>query len=246
MQCCALYIVPSNNCTQQYRILEMQHRILCSAFIPTVSRTCVPTVHRTAAVSRRLSSFARRSPLARPRVRALCARTTHVIAMTGDAPASAVAESPAEMEPKITYLTDYKKPNYLVDEVRLEFDLDDTGLDTKVYSTLTVHADCPAGTPLVLDGEKLELISGSLKVDGSVLPSTSYIIDGDSKTLTIVADALPVPGTPFKLETAVRIAPAKNTALEGLYMSSGNYCTQCEGKLTIPTLALGSYCCEIY
>ena len=32
----------------------------------------------------------------------------------------------------------------------------------------------------------------------------------------------------FTLEIVTQIAPADNTALEGLYMSGGNYCTQCE------------------
>lgn len=149
--------------------------------------------------------------------------------MATDASAAAVATASIEAQPKLIYLKDYKKPNYLVDEIRLEFDLDDAGLDTKVYSTMAVRADCPAGTPLVLDGEKLELLPDSLKIDGSVLPLAKYTVDPVSKTLAIEPDALPTPGTLFKLETAVRIVPAKNTALEGLYMSSGTYCTQCEG-----------------
>ena len=32
------------------------------------------------------------------------------------------------------------------------------------------------------------------------------------------------------LETRVRIHPERNTALEGLYLSSGNFCTQCEAE----------------
>ncbi|MES2143921.1 MAG: aminopeptidase N, partial [Pseudomonadota bacterium] len=35
---------------------------------------------------------------------------------------------------------------------------------------------------------------------------------------------------PFTLETEVEISPAGNTALEGLYMSRGMYCTQCEAE----------------
>ena len=52
-----------------------------------------------------------------------------------------------------------------------------------------------------------------------------------------------VPNRPFVLEAEVEIAPAANTALEGLYMSDGMYCTQCEAEgfarspitLTAPT-----------
>ncbi|CAN0582072.1 unnamed protein product, partial [Ectocarpus sp. 12 AP-2014] len=39
-----------------------------------------------------------------------------------------------------------------------------------------------------------------------------------------------VPDGPFLWECEVEIAPADNTALEGLYMSSGMYCTQCEAE----------------
>ncbi|MCI5146405.1 MAG: aminopeptidase N [Candidatus Electrothrix sp. AR3] len=34
----------------------------------------------------------------------------------------------------------------------------------------------------------------------------------------------------FELEIETRINPKNNTALEGLYLSSGNYCTQCEAE----------------
>ena len=36
--------------------------------------------------------------------------------------------------------------------------------------------------------------------------------------------------TVYVIKTLVEIDPAKNTALEGLYLSSGNYCTQCEAE----------------
>jgi len=39
-----------------------------------------------------------------------------------------------------------------------------------------------------------------------------------------------VPDGPFTWEAEVEIAPEANTALEGLYMSRGMYCTQCEAE----------------
>ncbi len=39
-----------------------------------------------------------------------------------------------------------------------------------------------------------------------------------------------MPDTPFVWEAEVEIDPAANTALEGLYMSNGMYCTQCEAQ----------------
>jgi len=39
-----------------------------------------------------------------------------------------------------------------------------------------------------------------------------------------------VPDAPFVWEAEVAISPQTNTALEGLYMSNGMYCTQCEAE----------------
>src|SRR5690606_9484501 len=69
-----------------------------------------------------------------------------------------------------------------------------------------------------LHGEDLRLISA--RIDGQpVSPQVS------AKGLTCT-----VPATPFLWEAEVEIAPAANTALEGLYMSKGMYCTQCEAE----------------
>lgn len=130
--------------------------------------------------------------------------------------------------PVIKYLKDYKKPTYLVDNIQLDFNLDNVGLDTIVRSKLTMLADCAKGTPLVLDGEMLELLHGSLKVGGVVVPEHLFSVTDDA--LTIDAGALPTTPGPFLVETAVRIKPAENTALSGLYMSTTNYCTQCEAE----------------
>src|SRR5581483_10135306 len=73
--------------------------------------------------------------------------------------------------------------------------------------------------PLVLDGEELETVA--VKLDGRALGANDYRIEKD--TLTVAK----VPAK-FVLETVVRIAPEKNTALSGLYMSAGGFCTQCE------------------
>jgi aminopeptidase N len=74
---------------------------------------------------------------------------------------------------------------------------------------------------LRLDGEGLRLVSARL--DGvAVTPKL------DAIGLTLAAKDLPVGA--FVLETEVEIAPEGNTALEGLYMSNGMYCTQCEAE----------------
>lgn len=144
--------------------------------------------------------------------------------------AAPVAATDAPDAPVEKFLKDYKKPNFLVDSVRLDFDLDDDGLDTKVFSKLVVRPDCPAGTPIVLDGELITLIPGSLKIDGVELTPAQYEISAKKSTLTIVPEAVPAGKETFVLESKISMKPAKNTALDGLYMTSGNYCTQCEAE----------------
>ena len=50
----------------------------------------------------------------------------------------------------------------------------------------------------------------------------------DARSLALAARD--IPDGPFTLETEVEIQPEANTALEGLYMSKGMYCTQCEAE----------------
>ncbi|MDP3660218.1 aminopeptidase N, partial [Phenylobacterium sp.] len=121
--------------------------------------------------------------------------------------------------PQPVRLVDYRPPAFLIDEVRLDFDLIPTA--TRVKARLSVRRDGAAGEPLVLNGERLKLIS--VAVDGRVLATSEYEVD---------AEFLRVPNVPdlFVLETEVEINPQANTALEGLYMSGGRFCTQCEAE----------------
>lgn len=130
------------------------------------------------------------------------------------------------------YLKDYKKPEYLVDKVRLEFILDDEGLNTEVYSKLIMRLDCHKKVPLVLDGEMLELIPGTLKVNNNLIPTDKFQNNSDNGRLVIDSSILPGYGETFTVESNVKIKPAENLTLSGLYMSAGTYCTQCEGKST--------------
>src|ERR1051325_6053831 len=123
--------------------------------------------------------------------------------------------------PLPTRLADYRPPDFLIDEVALEFDLGDA--ETLVKSHLELRRnpdDGDAAAPLHLDGEELELIAISL--DGRPLAPGDYTLEPDG--------ALVIPRTPdaFALEIAARIHPERNTQLSGLYTSGGNYCTQCE------------------
>ncbi len=63
----------------------------------------------------------------------------------------------------------------------------------------------------------------SVALDGKALAAGEYRLDAKSLTVPSVPDN-------FMLETVCEIAPAANTALEGLYQSSGIFCTQCEAE----------------
>ena len=123
--------------------------------------------------------------------------------------------------PKTTYLKDYTPPTYYLPTVDLHFDL---GEDfTTVRSRLQVErADTTAAdTPLVLDGQQLELIA--LEIDGVPLAADRYQVDEEHLTLF-------QPPASFELTVVTRIRPQDNASLEGLYQSSGNFCTQCEAE----------------
>jgi aminopeptidase N len=115
---------------------------------------------------------------------------------------------------------DYRPAPYRVARTELEFHLDETA--TRVYATLHIERQGDAGGALVLDGEHLKLLD--VKIDGRPLPKEAYEVAAE--TLTIKSP----PATRFRLDTAVEINPKANTALSGLYMSDGMFCTQCEAE----------------
>jgi aminopeptidase N len=123
--------------------------------------------------------------------------------------------------PEPVRLADYRPPEFLIDTVDLVFELDDAA--TKVKSRLRVRrnpASADRMAPLCLDGDALELVS--LALDGETLGANRYAHTKEGGlVLAEVPDA-------FTLDIETRIAPDKNTALSGLYMSGGNFCTQCE------------------
>ncbi|MEL6610011.1 MAG: aminopeptidase N [Pseudomonadota bacterium] len=126
-------------------------------------------------------------------------------------------DATASATPETIYLKDYTPPAYLVDHVTLDFALDPEA--TRVKSRIAFRPNPEASdTRFFLHGEQLKLIWAT--IDGKSV-ATRAVPGG------IEAD---VPNAPFVWEAEVEIAPASNTALEGLYMSNGMYCTQCEAE----------------
>ena len=129
--------------------------------------------------------------------------------------------SPDIVPPQPVRLADYQPTAYLIETVDLVFELG--AKDTRVKSRLGIRrnpAVAERGAALHLDGEALELMS--LALDGEPLGANRYQLKPEGGL--ILAD---VPDA-FTLDVETRIAPQSNTALSGLYVSGGNFCTQCE------------------
>ena len=118
-------------------------------------------------------------------------------------------------------LSDYRPFTHRVESVELLFRLHPTQTRVMARLKLSPNPARPGHHDLRLDGENLSL--AAVQIDGHPLP-----VVPDETGLTIPADLVPQGG--FTLETEVLIAPEGNTALEGLYMSNGMYCTQCEAE----------------
>ncbi|MEP1327395.1 aminopeptidase N [Pseudophaeobacter sp.] len=127
------------------------------------------------------------------------------------------ATGPDSTAQQTFYLKDYTPFGFEVDSVDLTFRLAPNA--TRVISRIHFTPKADAADPqFFLHGEKLKLISAS--------------IDGVAVTPDVTPEGLvcTTPDTAFLWEAEVEIDPAGNTALEGLYMSNGMYCTQCEAE----------------
>ena len=119
-----------------------------------------------------------------------------------------------------TRLSDYRPPDFFAETVDLDFDLDPA--ETRVISNLRLrrNPEAPPTAALRLDGDELDLVA--LMLDGRPLAAGDYRIEPDG---ALVISQVP---DSFALEIRTRIVPERNTALSGLYISGGNFCTQCE------------------
>ncbi|MFT3726340.1 MAG: aminopeptidase N [Terricaulis sp.] len=116
-------------------------------------------------------------------------------------------------------LADYQPPAYLIDEIALVFALEPEATLVAARSQVRRNGSGPA--PLVLDGERLEL--HSVAIDERLLADDEFRVEPGK---LIIHN----PPASFRLDVVTRISPATNTTLEGLYMSGGRFCTQCEAE----------------
>jgi len=119
--------------------------------------------------------------------------------------------------PKTIYLADYTPFGFIADTVALTFDLAPHKTRVKSLIAFRPNPDATDRT-FFLHGENLTLISAT--INGTEV----------SPKLTDEGLTCDVPDAAFIWEAEVEIDPMGNTALEGLYMSNGMYCTQCEAE----------------
>ena len=117
------------------------------------------------------------------------------------------------------FLADYSPANFTIETVNLTIELDDT--NTQVINELTLNRQGEHQEHLILDGEKLTLVS--LSIDDELLSTDEY--EQLDNNLIITTDK-----NNFKLTIVTEINPVDNTSLEGLFKSGGAFCSQCEAE----------------
>ncbi|MFC7607756.1 aminopeptidase N [Teichococcus aestuarii] len=117
---------------------------------------------------------------------------------------------------------DYRPPAFLVEQVDLHIALHPTATRVRARLALRRNPAAPATPALELDGEALTLLSAAL--DGAPLAA--------DRLHHLPGGGLRIDGMPDSavLETEVEISPEANSELSGLYLSGGNYFTQCEAE----------------
>lgn len=122
--------------------------------------------------------------------------------------------------PARIYLADYKAPDFQIKDIHLYFNLHET--KTVVTAKMNFTKASSAAKDLILaGGEHVKLLS--LSINGEKLDSSCYNVEGETLTIKEVPSE-------FLLQSEVEINPEANKSCEGLYLSGGIFCTQCEAE----------------
>src|SRR6266704_1020756 len=122
--------------------------------------------------------------------------------------------------PAATRLKDYAPPAFRIETVELQVEIFEDHALVRSRLAVSRRPGAPP-SPLVLDGEELELESVAL--DGRALASGEYALGAEHLTVAQVPER-------FTLDTLCRIRPGKNTKLMGLYAAESGFFTQCEAQ----------------
>ena len=118
------------------------------------------------------------------------------------------------------YRKDYTPPSYWVRTVQMGFDLDPSA--TRVATRITLERNAASNEKaVVLYGEEVELVQ--IRLNGKTLSKRDYSVKEGALRIPVAVDAITL-----DIETLIR--PDKNTSLMGLYVSNGNFFTQCEAE----------------
>ncbi|HAW45568.1 MAG TPA: aminopeptidase N, partial [Sutterella sp.] len=127
------------------------------------------------------------------------------------------------MATHIVRRSDYTPPTHRIESVFLEFHLHPTR--TCVTSSMRVApVEGAPTTDLVLNGRELEL--EFIKVDGLVIREEKGQFKCEDSGDIVIAKI----DRPVTIEIRNYINPQANTSLMGLYLSHGNFTTQCEAE----------------
>ena len=114
--------------------------------------------------------------------------------------------------------SDYQAPSCRVEEARLDINIHPD--HTVVTTRLTLSRLSEA--PFLLNGRDLEL--QALRIDGVEIDRAAWPLEEAG----LVLEGQEGQAAQSVVETIAICHPETNTALEGLYLSGGMYCTQCE------------------
>jgi len=130
-------------------------------------------------------------------------------------------EAPKEA-PKEVFRKDYKAYDYKIKHFNLDFDLGEE--KTTVKAEMKMARAYEGDTRPITLNNGSDLTLKSISIDGAELGEDAYEL---SKKFLVIKNP---PSADFTLATTVEIDPVNNTSLDGLYKSSGNFCTQCEAE----------------
>jgi aminopeptidase N len=132
-------------------------------------------------------------------------------------------------ENEVIRRSNYRAPGFLVDKVDLQFDLEPQL--ARVVSTLSLRRNPAEGAEsaddtLVLFGDGLAL--EAIALNGAAMAKEAY--SKAANRITVPAAALMTSDGTATLTITTSFNPSENLALEGLYVTNGTFCTQCEAE----------------
>ena len=115
----------------------------------------------------------------------------------------------------LKYRSDYQPPSCTVTSAKLDIAI----FDDRAMVTTTLELVRVGDAPFLLNGRDLKL--HQISINDRLLDEAEWPVSADGITLENLPDKATV-------RVVSECHPQTNTALEGLYLSGGMYCTQCE------------------